>query len=88
MTTITNARDFNNYIQTVMSRDSLAVHLEGRTILMLQVDQLCRIRTHAEDIKLNGMVVTLYTTNARGYLGTFICNYIDVYLENEDLNVE
>ena len=86
MTTITNAKDFNNYIQTVMSRDSLAVKLDGRIILMLMVDQLCHLRTYAEDIKLNGMVVTLY--NASGYLGTFICNSIDVHLESEDLNVE
>lgn len=86
MTTITNAKDFNSYIHTVMSNDSLAVKLDGRIILMLMVDKLCHLRTYAEDIKLNGMVVTLY--NDSGYLGTFICDSIDVHLESEDLNVE
>ena len=86
MTTITNAKDFNNYIQTVMSRDSLAVKLDGRTILMLMADKLCHARTYADDIRLNGMIISLWTES--GYLGTFICNSIDVHLESEDLNVE
>ena len=86
MSKIINANDFNNYIQTVMSNDSLAVRLDGRIILMLMVDKLCHLRTYAEDIRLNGMIVTLYTES--GYLGTFICDSIDVHQESEDFNVE
>lgn len=86
MTTLYNANDFNNYIQTVMSNDTLAVRLDGRTVLMLQADKLCHLRTYADDIALNGMIISLWTES--GYLGTFICHRIDVYQEGEEFNVE
>ena len=69
-----------------MSNDTLAIKIKERIILMLQVGVLDTLRTYAEDIKLNGMVVSMYTE--RGYLGVFICDSIDVHQESEDLNVE
>lgn len=85
MTTITNANDFNSYIHTVMSGDTLCFKLDGRTILILMVDQLCHLRTYADDIR-GSMIISLYIDS--GYLGTFICDKIEVRQESEDLNVE
>ena len=86
MTALTNANNFNGYIHTVMSNDTLDIKLQGRTILMLQVEKLDHLRTYADDIKLNGMLVSLYIDS--GYLGTFMCDSINVYQESEDFNVE